>query len=194
MAVQTGADLRAARERLGRSVEEMAAPLRLRASYLRALEEGRLDALPGHAYALYYLRSYASALGLDPEATAQHFKAEAGEVESRPELRFPAPVPQRDLPGGAVILIGLVLAVGAYGGWYYLSADGKLPPETVEPVPGRLTPLAERATSVPSTPRQSEETPSARAPNGPPAGSSAPASPAAYATTGSRFCWLVLGW
>ena len=161
VAVQTGADLRAARERLGRSVEEMAAALRLRASYLAALEEGRLDALPGHAYALYYLRSYASALGLDPESTAQRFKAEVGDVKRRPELRFPAPVPQRDLPGGAVILIGLVLAVGAYGGWYYLSGEGKLPPETVAPVPERLTPLAERATSVPPARRQSESTPSA---------------------------------
>ena len=129
-APRAGADLRAARERIGWTLTEVAAALRIRLPHLEALEEGRLSTLPGQAYALAFVRSYARALGLDPEETVRRFKTEAGEI-SRTELVFPAPVPERGLPAGAIVLLGLVLAIGTYVGWYRLSADGRLPAETV---------------------------------------------------------------
>ncbi|HVY15441.1 MAG TPA: RodZ domain-containing protein [Rhodopila sp.] len=144
-APRAGADLRAARERLGWSLDALAQELRIRRVHLEALEEGRLSMLPGHAYALAFVRTYARALGLDPEESVRRFRTETGEATARPELVFPAPVPERGLPAGAVVLLGLVLAVGAYVGWYRLSADGRLPAEAVVPVPERLAPLAEQA-------------------------------------------------
>jgi cytoskeleton protein RodZ len=39
----------------------------------------------------------------------------------------------------------VVLAVGAYVGWYRLSGEGKLPAETSTQIPTRLAPLAEQA-------------------------------------------------
>jgi cytoskeleton protein RodZ len=45
--------------------------------YLEALEAGRISALPSNAHALGFLRTYAAALGLDPNDTARRFKAEA---------------------------------------------------------------------------------------------------------------------
>ena len=144
-APRAGADLSAARERLGWALTDVAAMLRIRVAYLEALEAGRLDKLPGNVYALGYLRSYAMALGLEPEETARRFRAEAGEIERDTKLEFLAPVPERGLPAGALILLGLVLAGGAYIGWYRLSGEGKLPAETVAPVPARLASLAEQA-------------------------------------------------
>lgn len=150
LAARAGADLRAARERLGWPIDAVAQELRIRRVHLEALEEGRLSTLPGHAYALAFVRTYARALGLDPEETIRRFKTEAGEASARPKLVFPAPVPERGLPSGAVVFLGLVLAIGAYVGWYRLSADGRLPAEAVVPVPERLAPLAEQA--IPATP------------------------------------------
>src|SRR5258708_5853675 len=104
-----GADLRAARERLGWALPDVAAMLRIRPAYLEALEVGRLNALPGNVYALGFLRSYATALGLDAVEVARRFKAEAGEIPRHSELIFPTPVPERGLPAGALILLGLIL-------------------------------------------------------------------------------------
>jgi cytoskeleton protein RodZ len=112
---------------------------------LLALEEGRIADLPGNAYAIGFLRTYAATLGLDPEELTRRFRAEAAEVNRLTELSFPAPVPSRGVPAGAVVLLGVVLAVGAYVGWYRLSGNGDLPPEVVPPVPARLASLAERA-------------------------------------------------
>jgi cytoskeleton protein RodZ len=144
-APRAGADLRAARERLGLPIDALAHELRIRQVHLEALEDGRLSTLPGRAYALAFVRTYARALGLDPEESVRRFKTEAGEAAARPELVFPAPVPERGLPSGAVVFLGLLLAIGAYAGWYRLSADGRLPAEAVIPVPERLAPLAEQA-------------------------------------------------
>ena len=148
-APRVGADLRAARERLGWTIQDIAQALRIRGLYLVALEEGRVDELPGSAYALGFLRTYAVALGLDPDELARRFRDEADEVNHKIELIFPVPVPERGVPAGAVVLLGVILAIGAYIGWYRLSGDGTLPPEVVAPVPARLAPLAEQATPTP---------------------------------------------
>jgi len=44
-----------------------------------------------------------------------------------------------------VVLLGVVLAIGAYIGWYRLSGEGRLPAETSTQIPTRLAPLAEQA-------------------------------------------------
>ncbi|MBW4091145.1 MAG: DUF4115 domain-containing protein [Proteobacteria bacterium] len=151
-APRVGADLAVARERLGRTVPEMSHLLRIRLPYLEALEQGRIDALPGRAYALAFLRTYATALGLDADEAVRRFKTEAAEIGDRTELEFPAPLPERGLPTGALVLLGLVLAVGAYAGWYRLSGEGRLPAETVMPVPARLARLTAPAARAPAAP------------------------------------------
>jgi cytoskeleton protein RodZ len=140
-APRVGADLRAARERLGHSLPEMAGVLRIRLPYLQALESGRIGDLPGSAYALGFLRTYANFLGLDPGEISRRFKIEADEINHKIELEFPAPIPGRGMPAGAVVLLGAVLALGAYIGWYRLSAEGRLPAETVALMPERLASL-----------------------------------------------------
>ncbi len=136
-----GAELAVARERAGRSLDEFAATLRIRRAYLQALEDGRVGDLPGGAYPVAFLRSYALALGLDADAAVRRFKAEAAELDRPADLSFPAPLPQRGRPLGALMMLGLGLAVLAYAGWYHLSGEGRLPAEAVQPVPARLARL-----------------------------------------------------
>src|SRR5215469_11167531 len=168
LAPRAGSDLRAARERVGWSLPDVAAALRIKLGYLEALEEGRITALPGNAYALGFLRTYATALGLDPNEITRRFKAEAAAVTEKTELAFPMPVPERGVPAGAVVLLGVVLAVGVYVGWYRLSGEGRLPAETSAPIPAQLAPLAQQAIppSLPPSP-----TMLAQAPDAQPAGS-----------------------
>lgn len=144
-APRVGADLRTARERTGYTLAEVAEGLRIRLPYLEALEDGRIADLPGSAYALGFLRTYAEALGLDADEISRRFKDEADEVNIKTELEFPAPAPRVRLPAGAMVLLGVVLTIGAYIGWYRLSGEGRLPAEVVAVVPERLAPLAEQA-------------------------------------------------
>jgi cytoskeleton protein RodZ len=166
-ASRAGADLREARERLGLSLQDIAFTLRIRMPYLEALEEGRISLLPGNAYALAFVRTYAKALGLDAEEMVRRFRTEAAEFGRPAELVFPVPMPERGLPAGAVLLLGIVLAIGAYAGWYRLSGEGRLPAEAVTAIPERLAPLAEQAvppTSNTPAPAQTAEAPNAATP------------------------------
>ncbi len=184
---RVGADLRGARERLGWQLEDVAAGLRIRYSFLLAIEEGRIDALPGNAYAVGFLRTYATSLGLDPDEMTRRFRSEARDVNRKPDLEFPAPVADRGIPAGAVVLLGVLLAIGAYIGWYRMSGDR---PGTVAvpDVPARLAPLAEApnppssvtAETTPAAPAPSASVP---APSPPPAVVAIPPAPASSAPT-----------
>jgi cytoskeleton protein RodZ len=151
-APRLGADLRAARERLGWTLPAIAAHLRIRLPFLEAIEQGRTDDLPGNAYAVGFIRTYAQALGLDVDEVARRFRAEAGEVSRKTELDFPAPVPERGVPALAVVLVGALLVVGAYAGWYRLSGNRHPAAEAVQQVPTRLAPLvADKPSAAPVT-------------------------------------------
>ncbi len=120
-AARVGAELRNARQRLNWALPEVAAGLRIRLVYLEAIEAGHLSELPGNAYAMGFVRTYANSLGLDPDEVARRFRAEATEVTQKTRLSFPAPVPQRGVPAGAVILLGVIILAGAYAGWFRYS-------------------------------------------------------------------------
>jgi cytoskeleton protein RodZ len=149
-AVRVGEDLRAARERIGWALEECASGLRIRLPYLQALEDGRVGDLPGRAYAMGFLRTYGTALGLDADLLCRRFKADVAAITAKTRLAFPVPAPERGIPGGAVLLLAFVMVVGAYIGWYRLSGEGRLPAEVVPAVPARLAPLADQAVPLPT--------------------------------------------
>src|SRR3954447_18616938 len=119
-AARGGAELRAARLRLGWALSDVAQELRIRLPFLEAIEDGRVGDLPGAAYAVGFVRAYAGALGLDADEVARRFRAEAHAVNRKTELSFPAPVPERGVPAGAVVFLGVLLAAGAYAAWYKL--------------------------------------------------------------------------
>ena len=170
-AARLGAELRARRQSLGWELPDLAQSLRIRQTYLEAIEAGRMSELPGTTYALGFVRAYASALGLPGEQVASRFRAESGDANVKPALSFPAPVPQRGVPAGALMLLGLVILAGAYGGWYYASEHQRTPAETVPPIPDRLVPQAEKPAPSPQVasilPNASAPAPVAPAPTQP---------------------------
>lgn len=128
--------LRTRREELGWKLPDVAAWLRIRLPYLEALEAGRPGELPGSAYAVGFLRTYAKALGLEAEQLVERFKVESrGAFTRRSELSFPVPLPDRGLPTGVLLLCGIVILVGAYVGWYRLTGTDGLGHD----IPGKLT-------------------------------------------------------
>ncbi|WP_137125001.1 helix-turn-helix domain-containing protein [Roseomonas sp. HF4] len=150
-AARVGEELREARLSLGASVEDVAERLRINRRYIHALEEGRLKDLPGPAYAVGFVRSYATALGLDPDEAVRRFRDMTGGAASgrNGDLVFPEPVPSRGVPAGALVAVGAVLAVGAYVAWFNWSGSGERVVDAVPPVPARL----EQATQEGQRPR-----------------------------------------
>jgi len=143
-ASRVGAELRAARLRLGLALPDVVAKLRIRLRFLQAIEEGRVADLPGQVYAVGFVRSYAALLGLDAADAARRFRAEAHEGDRKTELAFPVPMPDRGVPAGAVALLGVLLMAGAYAGWYRMSGDRPVSAEVVPAVPERLAALADQ--------------------------------------------------
>jgi cytoskeleton protein RodZ len=99
--------------------------------------------LPGAAYALGFIRAYAQHLGLDADAVLARFKEESVDLTARPDLSLPVPLGERSLPGAAMLLVALILALCGYGTWYYLSTGERSRPERVTAVPADLRPPGE---------------------------------------------------
>lgn len=148
-AARVGEELRDSRLALGVSLDEMADELRINRRYLAALEEGRVGDLPGIAYATGFVRSYAQVLGLDAPEMVRRFREGAGVAAPPKDLVFPEPVPDRGVPAGAVIMLGAVLAVAGYAGWYYWSGAANRTSEEVPALPPRLEQSAREAGQPP---------------------------------------------
>src|SRR5580698_11079883 len=88
-----GQDLRAARLRRGDEIAEVSRALKIRKGHLEALEEDRLEDLPGKTYAIGFVRSYARHLGLDATEYVERFKRDiSGRAEDK--VHEPAPIHQ----------------------------------------------------------------------------------------------------
>ena len=110
-----GAALRAIRLDRGIALDDLAQRTRVRRAYLEALEEMRLDALPSRPFTIGYLRAYASALGLDPDAAVERFKAEEPVLDE--PLRAPVGVPDERDPRIAAFLVGAMVIIAAIVLW-----------------------------------------------------------------------------
>ncbi|TML05680.1 MAG: helix-turn-helix domain-containing protein [Actinobacteria bacterium] len=69
-----GATLREARMRARIDISEIESETKIRAKYLRALENEEWDLLPGPTYVKSFLRTYADALGLDSRLLLEEYK------------------------------------------------------------------------------------------------------------------------
>ncbi len=141
--------LRDARERGGSDVAEVARVLRISPRYLQALEDGRNQDLPGTAYAIGFVRSYAEHLKLDGEEVVRRYKAEAEGVGVKSDLIFPKPIPDSGVPGAAVLGLGVIVAAVAYGVWYWNSNGDTVSVARVDPVPEHLAAPVEPTASTP---------------------------------------------
>ncbi len=119
-----GVLFRQARLKLKRDVSEVAQMLRIRKEYLQAIEDGRYSDLPGHTYAIGFVRAYASNLGLDPDEIVQKFKEETGGAEPQVELVMPQPVQESRTSGLGILVVLAILGAVLYGAWYFLAPGG----------------------------------------------------------------------
>ncbi|MBN3866567.1 helix-turn-helix domain-containing protein [Gluconobacter kondonii] len=140
-----GKVLRERREELGWRLEDVAEWLRIRPKLLAALEADDLSGLPGVAYAVGFLRTYAHAMQLDADALVERFRRDTrGAVTRKTELVFPQPEGDRGLPVGVLVGAGLVVVAVAYVGWYRFTAHDtpaqRQVPAVAELMPGAATP------------------------------------------------------
>jgi len=147
-----GDALRQQREALHRDLKDVACALRIKPAYLAALEEGHPDRLPGPAYAAGFVRAYGDHLGLDGAEILRRFRLEASGLDTKPDLSFPMPLEEKSVPGGAMLLVALILAVCGYGTWYYLSTGERSRPERITEVPVELLPLKPETPAAKSLP------------------------------------------
>ncbi|MEM9318500.1 MAG: RodZ domain-containing protein [Pseudomonadota bacterium] len=76
--VPLGDLLRGERATLGKSLLDVERDLKIKATYIAAIENADLDAFASRGFIAGYVRSYARYLGLDPEWTYERFSRESG--------------------------------------------------------------------------------------------------------------------
>jgi cytoskeleton protein RodZ len=122
---EIGSSLREARMRQRIDVAEVEADTKIRAKYLRALENEEWNLLPGPAYVKTFLRTYADRLGLDGRMLVEEYKLRherLSDVERQPisprSARARAQRPRRGIPRGWLVgltFVALIAALYALG-------------------------------------------------------------------------------
>jgi cytoskeleton protein RodZ len=169
-----GQDLRAARLRRGDDLATVSKALKIRKDHLEAIEEDRLDALPGRTYAVGFVRSYSDYLGLDAGQCVERFKAE---IDGRTDADPAQPVQvidedeHRRLPQGWKIIAVVVVLLMIYGAYYVLTSMSTVSTQPVAPPPVQIAPTVAHATPHVVTPPPATPTTLATAPlTAPPVG------------------------
>lgn len=99
-------------------VSEIEAQTKIRAKYLRALENEEWNLLPGPTFVRSFLRTYAQALGLDDKALVDEYRRryeQPSELEHQPVVSAPRRTRPRANPSVGGPSRGYVIAVGAIG-------------------------------------------------------------------------------
>ena len=143
-----GQDLRAARLRRGDEIAAVSRALKIRKDHLEALENDRIEDLPGKTYAIGFVRSYARHLGLDSAQFVERYKQDiSGRAEE--QVREPAPIHQdegRRLPQGWRLIAGAVGILLVWGAYHLLFSGGDsnqaVPPAPVLNPPKQIARVA----------------------------------------------------
>ena len=161
-----GQDLRTARLRRGDDLATVSRYLKIRKDHLEALEEDRIEALPGRTYAVGFIRSYADYLGLDAVQCVERFKAEiAGRTDSTvTPITVIDEDAERRMPHGWKIMAGVVVVLVLLGAYQVAaSVDRMMSEKAVEPVPMLVKrpvarkPIAPKTEAVPVQPASSTD-------------------------------------
>ncbi len=155
-------ELKNKRIELDKSIEEIAEYIKIKKSYLQAIEEGRFEELPEPVYTKSYIKTYSTYLKVDPSLILKEYeqylesklsskKPEKDEVVKIQEIeppnkkQFKLPVPKNP-PNWAVKFVIILLVVVAVA---FLLNIGKRdeqippPPAVVKEQPNQSSKLAE---------------------------------------------------
>src|SRR3989454_5224211 len=119
-----GEQLRAQRERKGITLEQAAGDTRIREKFLKALEDGDYQSLPGPVYTRGFLRNYAEYLDLETDELVMLYHHESGRPAEPLQTRTlspPRPTAPRSLVFRPVVLLPVIIlaGVGLFGGYIY---------------------------------------------------------------------------
>ncbi len=111
---EIGNSLREARLRQSLDFPEIEQGTKIRAKYLRALEDEQFDVLPAQTYVKGFLRSYAEYLGLDGQLYVDEYNSRfvAGEEETPSRPRRSAP-PSRGVQVQSRVVLLTLLGIAA---------------------------------------------------------------------------------
>ena len=152
---EIGSSLREARTRQGLDFPELEVRTKVRAKYLRLLEEEQFDQLPAHTYIKGFLRAYADSLGLDGQLYVDEYNSRfvAGEDETGAGVRRTPATTSRSrtrrrerresrivvLAVAAIAVVtALVIAAWRFGGPSDPSVHGLSNTPSGKPAPQRL--------------------------------------------------------
>ena len=113
-----GAQLSCARIAQGMQIAEVAQLLRISKHYLKDIEAGSFDQLPGPTYVSGYLRSYARVVGLDAVALTNRYRELLNDETAAIHYKFPVDSQHPQRSGAMVASIIVMFAIVGYGGWY----------------------------------------------------------------------------
>lgn len=152
------AQLRAAREAKGLTLEQLAAETRIPRRHLETIEAGDFAALPARTYAVGFSKTYARAVGLNEEDVVAGVRAELNVVDTEPRHRpsgfepgDPARIPSRRLAW--IVGAGLLLLVaGSYAFMRTMFAPAAELPSLVEQEEAAAAEAAAAAAAASETP------------------------------------------
>lgn len=121
-ALSVGATLCQARREQGLSEKDVADRLHITMHYVKALETGSYDKLPGAVFAKGYIKSYAQLLGLDSAALLAAY--EADQVECQVSQGQPAAQEVRRDRNRPFVIASVVLFIGVFASLWIVSQWG----------------------------------------------------------------------
>jgi transcriptional regulator with XRE-family HTH domain len=127
-----GENLQRERELRGVSLREIADETKISLRFLQALEDGRLDVLPGGLFPRAFVKQYAAFLGLDADKAAADFVAAHGEP---PPVRkaYPGPAHRFHITLGQAFLAAVAVLAVALTFFRHAGEDGR--DSRAEPTP-----------------------------------------------------------
>jgi cytoskeleton protein RodZ len=161
--------LREAREAIDASLDDISALLKIRSDHLQALENDDFERLPGSVYAIGFIRTYATHLGLNAGELIERYKA----AVAVPHLEDQGPNPQTDvepISGALKIAIGVMAVFVVYILWLIAGGAGDDKNTRIASAPAVATAPSPSATpvspsiSAPSTTSKTTEKPAAETP------------------------------
>ena len=161
--------LRKAREAIDTSLDDISALLKIRSDHLQALENDDFERLPGSVYAIGFIRTYATHLGLNAGELIERYKA----AVAVPHLEDQSPNPQTDvepISGAVKIAIGVMAVFVVYILWLIAGGAGDDKNTRIANAPAVATAPSPSATpvspsiSAPSTTSKTTQKPAAETP------------------------------
>jgi hypothetical protein len=137
-----GAVMRATRENLGLTLDQVSKETRVHLSHLRAIEDMTPNLLGAPVYAKGYIRAYARHLGMDEMGTLERYLRECAILKDPEKQEIAPPTTGRKLPTAVPVLGFLVLGLAVAAGAYFVinNRPSETPPTSVAAAATAATP------------------------------------------------------